>query len=53
MATKDVVWKKLWEIFVDEFLNHDDLIKVFKILKRKILFDLIITKRKSTRRNIF
>ena len=39
MATKDVVWKKLWEIFVDEFLNHDDLIKVLNFEKQFYFID--------------
>lgn len=28
-SSKDAVSKHLWEIFLDEFLNHEDLKKVF------------------------
>ena len=27
-TSKDFIWKRLWEIFLDEFLNHDALKKV-------------------------
>ena len=28
-SSPDSIWKKLWEIFLDEFLNHEILSKVF------------------------
>lgn len=37
-SSKDAVSKHLWEIFLEEFLNHEDLKKVFlKNQKTKIL----------------
>lgn len=35
-TSKDFIWKKLWEIFLDEFLNHDALKKVKIRISRKL-----------------
>lgn len=35
-TSKDFIWKKLWEIFLDEFLNHDALKKVKIRISKKL-----------------